>query len=453
MRMKLPFIFAVSAMVLPAFTSAAWAGGAMDIMSVYSMAREADPLYASAKASKTAGEEKETQAKALFLPTVSLAASAARYGTDTSYNNAPAGFSLQGGSKSYNYSSLGLSLTQPVYRPQNTASANQLSLTAEQATVQLTAAEQDLITRASQAYFDLLFAADTLDFMNVYRQSIARQLTQAKRMFEVGAATITDTHDAQARDDIAVFQEIAARNDIDVKKDALKKIIGAMPENLATLDPAAPLEREDLENEDKWMAVAEQENPSVKLQRLILSVASEEAKKSDAGHYPTIDVVASYSLASSSDSSYGAGVDTATTIAGAQLTLPIYQGGGVSSKAREAAALEMKARSDLEAAIRQARFQASSAYLSVKNGLAQVKALKRAVESSEKSLESTRKGFEVGVRTAVDVLNAQQQIFSARRDHALARYNYVMSFLRLKAAAGVLDVKDVEWINGLLARD
>jgi outer membrane protein len=201
------------------------------------------------------------------------------------------------------------------------------------------------------------------------------------------------------------------------------------------------------------METAEKESPFVKSQQLALSAAQDEAKKSHAGHYPTLDGVASYGYNRASDGSFGAGNETTAGVIGAQLTVPIYQGGSLSSKEREAIALEMKAKSDLEAAVRQARSQATSAFVGVKNGLAQAGAMRQAVASSQKALESTRKGFEVGVRTGVDVLNAQQQVYAAQRDHAQARYGYILSFLRLKAAVGTLNGKDAEWVNGLLVKN
>lgn len=428
------------------------AAGALDILSAHEMARASDPLYASAKAGHEAGMEKDIQGKALFLPSLSFSAEVKQNWTDTSYINAPTGFSLQGGAKTYDSETMGVSLTQPVYRPQNSSTARQLSATAERSGVQLKTAEQDLILRVAQAYFDILFAMDAVDFITAYKQAVMEQLALARRSFEVGAATITDTHEAQARNDLAVAQEIAAINDLDVKKDSLRKIIGIVPEKIAPLAENAKLERQDISSEETWVETAERESPSVKSQRLILSIAEEETKKSEAGHYPTLDAIASYSYSRASDGLYGAGAENTAGIVGAQVVVPIYQGGSVSSKAREAAALEMKARSDLEASARQARSQATSAYVSVKNGLAQVNAMRRAVESSQKSLESTRKGFEVGVRTGVDVLNAQQQLHAARRDHAQARHSYILSVLKLKAAVGTLDVKDAEWVNSLLTQ-
>ncbi len=452
--MRLHLAFALSALtaagLMPADSAA---DSSLDIMSAYEMARVSDPSYASAKAGREAGMEKETQGKALFLPSVSFSAEVKQSWTDTSYINSPTGFSLQGGAKSYDSEAMAVSLTQPVYRAQNSSTARQLSAVSEQSSVSLRAAEQDLILRVAQAYFDILFATDSVNFITAYKQAILEQLAQARRFFEVGTATITDTHEAQARSDLATAQEIAALNDLDVKKDSLRRIIGIVPGNIAPLAENASLGRQDISSEEKWVETAEKESPSVKNQRLILSIAEEEAKKSEAGHYPTLDAIASYSYSRASDGLYGAGAENTAGIVGAQIVVPIYQGGSVSSKAREAAALEMKARSDLETAVRQARSQATSAFVSVKNGIAQVNAMRQAVASSQKSLESTRKGFEVGVRTSVDVLNAQQQLHAARRDHAQARYNYILSVLRLRAAVGILDEKDAEWVNTLLARN
>jgi outer membrane protein len=425
----------------------------MDIVSAYALALSSDPAYASAKAGRVAGTEKEVQGRALFLPSVGLSAEVRQNQVDNSYINAPRGFLLQGGSKSYDSEAMGVSVAQPIYRPQNSSTASQLATASEQSAVLLKAAGQDLILRVAQAYFDILFAEDSVKFINSYKRAISEQLAQARRSFELGAATITDTHEAQARNDLATAQEIAARNDLDVKKDSLRKIIGIIPENIAPLADDALLERNDLSDEAKLAETAEKQNPLVNIQRLILSIAQHEAEKTRSAHYPTLDGVASYSYSRASDGSLGAGTATTAGVIGAQLAMPLYQGGSVSSKAREAAALEVKAQSDLEAVVRQARSQVTATFVGVKNGIAQANALRQAVVSSQKALESTRKGFEVGVRTSVDVLNAQQQLHATRRDHAQARYNYILSVLRLKAAAGMIDDKDAEWVNTLLARN
>ncbi|MBF0291599.1 MAG: TolC family outer membrane protein [Nitrospinae bacterium] len=450
MRLPLAICLSAAAGLISASSAAA---GSLDIMSAYALARSSDPAYASAKAGRVAGEEKDVQGRALFLPSVGLSAEVRQNQVDNSYTTTPKGFALQGGSKSYDSEAIGVSLTQPLYRAQNSSNASQLTAVSEQSAVALKAAEQDLILRVAQAYFDILFAEDSVKFIASYKQAISEQLAQARRSFELGAATITDTHEAQARNDLAAAQEIAVRNDLAVKKDSLRRVIGVLPDSVAPLADNAPLERADISDEGKWIATAEKESPLVKSQRLILSIAQYEAEKSQAGHYPTLDAIASYSYSRASDGSLGAGTATTAAIIGAQLAVPLYQGGSVSSKAREAAALEVKAQSDLEAVMRQARSQVTATFVGVKNGLAQADALRQAVASSQKALDSTRKGFEVGVRTSVDVLNAQQQLHAARRDHAQARYNYILSVLRLKASAGILDDKDAEWVNSLLAKN
>lgn len=450
MRLSMQMLLSMAAAGLISVSGAS--AGSMDILSVYEMARASDPSYASAKAGRVAGSEKEVQGRALFLPSVGLSAEARQNRTETTYINPPTNFSLQNGVKTYDSEAVGVALVQPIYRAQNSATASQLTTASEQASIALKAAEQDLILRVAQAYFDILLSEDSIRFTNGYKQAITEQLAQAKRSFEVGVNTITDTHEAQARSDLAAAQEIAALNDLAVKKDSLRRIIGIVPESVTPLAENAALGREDMSNEEKWLETAEKESPFVKSQQLALSTAQDETKKAQAGHYPTLDGIASYSYSRASDGSLGVGNATTAGIIGAQLAVPIYQGGSVSSKWREAAALERKSRSDLEAAVRLARSQATSAFVGVKNGLAQVGAMRQAVASSQKALESTRKGLEVGVRTSVDVLNAQQQLYAAQRDHAQARYSYILSFLRLKAAVGTLDDKDAEWVNTLLAR-
>jgi outer membrane protein len=355
---------------------------------------------------------------------------------------------LQGGAHQFNTNGITVSLTQPLFRKQNIDQYLQSKSQLAQSDAQLNVAAQDLTVRVSQAYFDVLAAQDNVAFAAAQKAAIAEQLASAKRNFEVGTATITDTNDAQARFDLVTSQEIAAQNDLEVKKQTLQQIIGTAPASLNTLATDLPLGLPEPNDMERWVEAAQANSPLIKGQEAVLEFANREVERNRGGHYPTIDLVGSYSqTAASGSTSFGSGNDTTTKLIGVQLNVPLYQGGGQQSRVREAIANKEKARQDLENARRTVIYSTRQAFLGVTSGVAQVKALEQALVSSQSSLDSTKLGQEVGVRTGVDVLNAQQQLFSAKRDLAQARYNYILSQLRLKAAAGQLAEDDLIQVN------
>ncbi len=415
---------------------------AENMMDAYREAQNHDAVFASAKAAHRAGLEKLPQGRSLLLPSVNLSA-------DTTENSVK-----REGVDRMNYNSYGytLSLSQPIFRKQNFAQYEQSKQQVTQAEVQLAIAKQDLILRVAQAYFDALLAQDNVAFASSYKTSISEQLAQAKRNFEVGTATITDTHEAQARFDLATSQEIAARNDLEVKKFALQKVIGRIPSNLSRLNDKLPLKTPEPNDMEQWVASSEQQNLQYQIQQAAFEIANQEVERNRGGHYPTLDVVASYRDANNASLNFGIGGNTQSAAIGLQLNLPIFSGGSTSSKVREAVANQDKAREDLEDTRRQVELQTRQAFLGVTSGEAQVRALEQALVSTQSSLDSTKLGFEVGVRTSVDVLNAQQQLFSAKRDLSQARYAYIMNQLKLKSAVGTLGEADLEQVNSLLAQ-
>lgn len=428
--------------------AAATAAPAADLLEVYRQARDADAVYAGARATWAAAQEKLLQGRAGLLPSVNLSAS-------TQYNdgNVRSGVLATASAAGQYYSNqVILSLTQPLYRRQNLVAYEQGKTQVAQADAQFALSAQDLILRVAQAYFDVLLAQDTVAFAAAQKAAISEQLAQAKRNFEVGTATITDQHDAQARYDLTVAQEIAAQNDLEIKKRTLEQIIGRPAPALALLGRQLPLSPPEPNVMDKWVQEAHQSNLQVLISQTGLNFASQEVDRNRGGHHPTLDAIASYG-----DSSSGSGVQAGfggdpAKVIGLQLALPLYQGGLIASRVREALANEDRARQDLENARRSAELATRQAFLGVSNGVAQVKALQAALTSSQSSLDSTRLGLEVGVRTQVDVLNAQQQLFSTRRDLAQALYNYVLSLLKLKAAAGKLTEDDLIKVNAWLER-
>ena len=423
-----------------------------DLLQVYRDAIEYDAQFASSKAAWQAGQEKLPQGRAGLLPVISASAS-------TVWNDADFQRRMPGAGTvdaQYNTNGYQLTLTQPIFRWQNIEQYRQGKLAVAVADAQFSQAKQDLVLRVSQAYFDVLLAQDSLSLSQAQKKAIAEQLEAAKRNFEVGTATITDTHEAQARYDLATAQELAAQNELEIKRQALRQVIGKVPEVLASLRPQVTLQRPQPDDMAKWVEAAEAGSPLVQAQEAALEIADKEINKQRAGHLPTLDLVAARGRSSASGALalgiVGPGNDTHTSTVGLQLNLPIFAGGAVMSKDREAVALREKARADLDNTRRSAALGARQAYLGVTNGMAQVKAFEQALVSSQSALESNKLGYEVGVRINIDVLNAQQQLYATRRDLAKSRYDTLIAQLRLKAAAGSLGEEDVQAINALLAK-
>ena len=418
---------------------------AADLLEAYHAAQAQDAVFAAARAAHQAGQEKLPQGLALLLPSVNLNADSTYNDNSLQYRNG----TPQSTSRFNDYG-YGVNLTQPLFRQQNQVLYAESKLQVVQADEQFRAAEQDLVVRVAQAYFDVLITQDSVQLAEAQKTAISEQLEQAKRNFEVGTATITDTLEAQARYDLVVAQEIAAQSNMEIKKRALQQLTGAKADNLRQLGRQFKLETLQTANMEKWVDEAQQHNPLLAVAQLSAELADKEAVRNRGGHYPTLDLVANYSANYAGGSSLGVGSDSRNASVGVQFSVPLYQGGAIRSKVREAEANRDRAREELETARRNVVLQTHQAYLGVVNGIAQVRALQQALKSSESLLEASKLGQEVGVRTNLDVLNAQQQLYSTRRDLYQAEYNYLVSQLQLKAAAGTLAEDDIAKVNQAL---
>jgi outer membrane protein len=422
---------------------------AEDLLQLYREAQRNDATYGAAKHALDAGRERDNQGLALLLPTLNLSGSATRTRVEVDSRDPlilPS-FTRYPESASYN-----LTFTQPLFRAQNWLQYQQGGHQVRQAEAAFGQASQDLIVRVAQAYFDVLAAQDTLGLVRAQKTATSEQLAQAKRNFEVGTATITDTHEAQARYDLIAAQEIAALNDLETKRRALQLIIAREPGELTPLRADVKLSPPAPADMQAWVEIAEKQGYPVLVQEAAAEVAALEARRNRAAHLPTLDFVATHGQSGQNATTESiAGRDTTTTVIGLQLAMPLYQGGGISSREREAAALSLKAREDLESARRNSALAARQNYLLVMNGIAVVSALEQALVSSQSALDSNKLGYEVGVRINIDVLNAQQQVFQTRRDLLVARYNTITNSLRLRAAAGTLREEDLELVNRALA--
>ena len=417
---------------------------AADLLDIYHAAQGQDAVFASARAAREAGKEKLTQGRALLLPSVNLNANSTFNNTNTQYKTT---VTPSPGNQRYNSNGYGVSLVQPLFREQNWAAYTESELQVAQSEAQFRLAQQDLLLRTAQTYFDVLIAQDSVQLAAAQKTAISQQLEQAKRNFEVGTATITDTHEAQARFDLTVAQEIAAQSNLEVKRRTLQQLINATPAELNPLGNAFQLEQPQPLNQEQWVEEAKLHNDQITIAKAAAELAEKEVDRNRGGHLPTVDLVANYAKSAANAGSLGFGSDVSGTSVGVQLNLPLFQGGATQSKWREADANRERAKQDLENARRNIELQTRQAYLGVVSGIAQVQALQQALKSSESLLEASKLGYEVGVRTNLDVLNAQQQAYSTRRDLYQAEYNYLMSQLRLKAAVGGLSEAELAKVN------
>ena len=424
---------------------------AEDLLQVFRDAQNYDATYTAARFSLEAGREKLPQARAGLLPSLNLTGNATRARVESAERGpqAPVGdFTRYSNSTGYEFR-----LTQPIYRPANAVVFDQAELQVRQAEATFGQASQDLIVRVAQAYFDVLAAHDTLELVGAQKAAIFEQLAQAKRNFEVGTATITDTHEAQARYDLSAAQEITARNDLENRRRQLQLITGKAYARLTPLRGDVKLSPPNPNAMQPWVDLAEKQSYNVQIQQAVAEIAQLEMRRAKDGHFPTLDIVGRHGRNIDTGSATSAlGRDNNTSAIVLELAVPLYSGGSVSSREREAAANYNRARTDLDGARSTATLTAQQVYVSVLNGIAQVAAFEQALVSSRSALDSNRLGYEVGVRINIDVLNAQQQLFQTRRDLALARYNTINAHLRLKQAAGSLREEDVAEVNRVLAQ-
>ena len=425
----------------------AWHSGVAHSQNLSHMAEQAsgyDAAWLSARANVDAAISRGEQARAGLLPQVGLQAQSQYGRTEISKPD----MAISGPNHQ-----LGLTASQPLYRPANRISLEQGQLGANIARLQLLAASQDLLVRVAQAYFDVLAAQDTMRFVQAQKAAVQEQLAAAKRNFDVGSATITDTREAEARFDLVRAQEIAAANDLTVKKLALDNVVGTpgnqpwplkQPVQLPALQPSQVM---------PWVDQAHGEQAQIRIAQLAVDNARLDTKKADTGHLPTVDLQASvgkqfYPKGSATMPSNGYNATQGTI--GVVLNVPLFAGFSVQNRVKETLALETKAEADLDNARRTVAQTVRSAFFGVQSTASQVQALEAAEASSQLALDANRTGYEVGVRINIDVLNAQSQLFQTKRDLAQARYNTLLGQLKLKQAAGSLTLDDIRALDRML---
>ncbi len=417
---------------------------AQSLVALYESARAFDASYQSVKSLFDATLAKSEQARAGLLHTIGMSANASLSSIDNTLAKTKQGF--------YDTQSATLSASRPLYRPVNQITFDQSKRQIAVVEQQLLAAEQDLIVKVSTAYFDVLAAQDSLTFVLAQKAAVAEQLASAKRNFEVGTATITDTREAQARFDLVIAQEIAGRNDLQVKQLALDQLVGKA--NTAPLAVRLPLTLPPVQPGEiaPWVQKSEELHPGIQQSRLALEVAQLETRKAQAASKPTLDLNGNLNLtqngeSASSTSSYR----TTTASVGLSFTMPLFSGYAIENRLKETLSLEDKARTDLDAIKRTVAQGSRAAFYGLLSGQGQVTALEAAEASSQSALDANKLGYQVGVRINIDVLNSQSQLFDTKAKLAKARYDVLVGGLKLRQATGVLKADDLKSINALLA--
>ena len=422
---------------------------AQSLVSLYESARGFDASYQSAKSQFDATLAKAAQAKAAILPSANLALGVSRSNQEFT----PGGGNTS--SSAYGTQTATVSASQPLYRPGNWASYQQGQKQTGLAQAQLAAADQDLIVRVSQGYFDVLAAQDSLTFVKAQKAAVAEQLASAKRNFEVGTSTITDTREAQARFDLVTAQEIAAENDLRVKKIGLDQLVGQNDTQPHALTQPLALPALLPNDVNAWVAQSENSHPNLQQSRIALDVAQLETQKAQAGHKPTLDLTASYSKIDNQNGTSSPGSTSSNVNAGSiglAFNLPLFAGFSTQNRIKETLALEDKARNDLEGVQRAIAQATRTAFFGVLSGQGQVSAFEAAEASSQSALDANKLGYQVGVRINIDVLNSQSQLYDTKAKLAKARYDVLLGGLKLRQANGTLKAEDLQSVNTLLVK-
>ena len=443
---------------------------AADLMAVYQRALQNDPQLREAEATRLAALEAKPQALSALLPQLSGSGTVTRQ-KDTGSTNTTEPVTTVIGSNATTLESFpfdgrtvttthryGIDLRQNLFRWENWVALQRADSQVAQAEADYQAAQQDLMERVAQRYFDVLAAQDDLEAQEVALTSIKRQLDQAEARFQIGLIAVTDVEEARAAHDSGAAAVIAAKRSLASTQELLREITGDGFDSLARPIEPFELANPDPVSEDRWVEMALQQNLSLVSSRLAADIARENVSTARGGHYPSLDLIGSRYKANSngvdtfSDGTPAGGtaLDQNQRTIGLQLTIPIYTGGLVSSQVRQAVYQHRAAKERVERVARQTEHDARDSYLGVLSEISRVKALRRAVESNATSLHATESGYEAGTRTAVDVLQSRQLWVQAQTDYSRSRYDYMLNVLRLQQAAGTLSQQSLEKINSLL---
>ncbi|MEW6682464.1 MAG: TolC family outer membrane protein [Nitrospirota bacterium] len=425
---------------------------AIDLMGSYQRALGVDPSFLAAKEAREAGREQAVQGRALLLPNITASGDATWRQVETESDLAAQFGSVLPAESAGNLYGYSVTLKQPLYRAEAFATNQQFKGRSELAEVSYRDAQQAVILRVARAYFGVLLAQDTVRLTAAQKAATKEQLDTAQARFDAGRARITDVRDAQARYDAILASEIAAESELVLRRAEYEEVTGQAADGLAEVRPeVAPLPAEPADLA-VWQAEGLDGSPQVRAKQQQLAIAAAEVDKYRFLSRPTLDLIGSYSDSRhSGDLSPVVAPDrNQSTSVVVQVSVPLFQGGSINSQLREARAKQREATQDLDAAKRDARLQVREAFLAVSTGVAQVKALEQALESAKTSVDAAAIGLDVGVRTTLDVLDAQQRYYATQRDLARARYDYLLGRLQLPAAIGQLTENEVMAVNAYL---
>jgi outer membrane protein len=436
MRRRLTKLFAVLLISLPCLLRAE------NLMEIYGRALQNDPVIKQAEAKQSAAGESRSQGLARFFPTLAATGASSRNWFNTRKLN------FQGTDQEYWNNNFNLNLTQPLFHWDHWIQLSQSDNQIAEAEAAYQSELQNLIVRTTEAYFNVLSAQDNLEFTVSEKQAIAKQLEQAKQRFEVGIIPITDVYEAQAAFDETSANELEAANNLDNQKEALREIIGDSEGLLSPLGEALPLKKPEPNNMSKWGESAETNNLGIIAAFNQMEVSRKAIDIQRNGHLPKLDLVGSYGV-SDNGATFGPRGDTQSI--GLQLNVPLFEGGAVNSRTRQASYEYEAAKENLTTVKRSVKRQVNNTYRSILTNISRIEALKATVASAASALEASEAGFEVGIRTMVDVLAEQRNVYRAKRDLSRARYDYLVNTIKLKQTTSDLTQNDLEQVNGLLA--
>jgi len=411
---------------------------AMDLMEAYIMAKAHDPLFGSSFYEQEAARTLPRQGRSFLLPKISAGSSLSRY----NYDSAPDDY------RDFTSETMSLNLQQPLFNLPSFYEYRQHKIRGTIGDVKFLSAEQDLMLRVSEAYFNVLVAGNLLGLIDAEKKAVMEQREQARRMFQAGIATITDVHDAEARFDFVLAKGIEAQNDLDIKRQALKRIVGIEPSRLNPLKEDVILGVPGSENLEGWIEKARQHHPLLKTYACQIVYQETELKKNRGQHWPSLDLVSGYIRTNTNNNiktdrlSYGT--------VGVQVNLPVFSGGYTAAKIQESQATLGKARKDYENALAEITWKLSEAYLAIQGNTAKIDALMAADKSASTSLDSNKMSLIAGVRTTIDVLNAERDLQDVRTSLVQARYDCLLNIVRLKTFAGIISGDDLLVINSWL---
>ncbi|WP_375056977.1 outer membrane channel protein TolC [Zobellella sp. DQSA1] len=414
---------------------------AEDLLDIYRQATQNDPQVREAKALRDAAFERINESRAALLPQVNLGA-----GANYTQSN-------KDDRTTRSTANVGATLSQALYRRSNWINLDITEKAAAQSEVSYKQAQQALIVRATQAYFDVLNAQDTLSFVQANKEAVSRQLDQTRQRFEVGLSAMTDVHEAQAQYDQALAEEISAENAVNNAREVLRELTGISYARLNELNTDTFSPQRPTTAADTWLEIALEQNLELHSQRINKDIANEQIGLAQSGRQPTLDLNAGLSSNYSDykNNNQNDGTLNEGTV-GLSLSLPVFTGGATGSQIKQAQHNYVAASEQLERSFRSVQSQVYSSFNDVNAAIGSIRAFEQFVVSAESALSATEAGYEVGTRTIVDVLNATRQLYNAKQNLSAARYNYILSQLQLKLAAGNLTEQDLVDINNGLKR-